>query len=406
MPTEPSTPTAHRYQEPVDAHLILRRGNEVLLARRAGSPYANGLLNCVSGHVDGAFEDIVTTLVREAQEEAGIDVDPADVRAAVVVQHLNPYGAQRTGWFFEVTRWKGEPRICEPTLCTELGFFPLDRLPDDMVAYCRAGLDAYRNGQHIALHRQEPGDPIAYLPGGPDRTRYLRLSTPDPVDTDLSAPRDQRPSHQTAEKREPPANGLFGVAVIVHDTITDAVLMGESARFPGLIEAVGGKPDPGEDLRATAAREVAEETGLIADPADVQLHAMVVDQRGGCRGSIYSGNRPSASAVPQCLSSIPSWSIGSTLGRSTWWQPAPAAGGAEGAIRVNMVALMGDGLPGELGALDALGDGLAVRLPGRAGVCVRTRRCHRVPCAPDSLPARLLLCPGSRPGQYRRRVPL
>jgi len=214
MPTEPSTPTAHRYQEPVDAHLILRRGNEVLLARRAGSPYANGLLNCVSGHVDGAFEDIVTTLVREAQEEAGIDVDPADVRAAVVVQHLNPYGAQRTGWFFEVTRWKGEPRICEPTLCTELGFFPLDRLPDDMVAYCRAGLDAYRNGQHIALHRQEPGDPIAYLPGGPDRTRYLRLSTPDPVDTDLSAPRDQRPSHQTAEKREPPANGLFGVAVV------------------------------------------------------------------------------------------------------------------------------------------------------------------------------------------------
>lgn len=281
MPTEPTTPTVLRYQEPVDAHLILRRGNEVLLARRAGSPYANGLLNCVSGHVDGAFEDIVTTLVREAGEEAGIDVDPADVRAAVVLQHLNPHGAQRTGWFFEVTRWKGEPRICEPTLCSELGWFPLDRLPDDMVAYCRAGLDAYRNGQHIALHRQEPGDPIAYLPGGPDRTRYLQLSTPAQAEPDRPTPCDQLPSHQAAEKLEPAANALFGVAVIVHNTVTGEVLLGESARFPGLIEAVGGKPEPDEDLRATVARELAEEAGLTADPADVQLHAMVIDQRGG-----------------------------------------------------------------------------------------------------------------------------
>ncbi|MDX2820608.1 hypothetical protein PV416_05755 [Streptomyces ipomoeae] len=33
---------AQRHREPVDVHLILRRGGEVLLSRRAGDTYASG----------------------------------------------------------------------------------------------------------------------------------------------------------------------------------------------------------------------------------------------------------------------------------------------------------------------------------------------------------------------------
>ncbi|MEY9955744.1 NUDIX domain-containing protein [Streptacidiphilus sp. MAP5-52] len=43
---------------------------------------------------------------------------------------------------------------------------------------------------------------------------------------------------------------------------------------------IGGKPHPGEHLTVTAAREVEEETGLLVAPSDVQLLAMVVDERG------------------------------------------------------------------------------------------------------------------------------
>ncbi|WP_323180912.1 MULTISPECIES: hypothetical protein [unclassified Streptomyces] len=35
-------------------------------------------------------------------------------------------------------------------------------LPNPMGAYCRAGLDTYRSGQMMAVHFQEPTDPIAY----------------------------------------------------------------------------------------------------------------------------------------------------------------------------------------------------------------------------------------------------
>ncbi|MGI5262396.1 phosphotransferase [Streptomyces angustmyceticus] len=163
-----------RHQEPVDVHLILRRdadvGVEVLLSRRAGPVYASGLWHLVSGHLDGPEEDVVDALIREAREEAGVTIDPAEVRFAVAVHHRSPGGASRTGMFFEVRTWRGTPGVREPAVCDRMGWFPLDALPEPMVAYCRAGLDTYRSGQMMAVHFQEPGDPIAYSPAA-DRCR-------------------------------------------------------------------------------------------------------------------------------------------------------------------------------------------------------------------------------------------
>ncbi|MFI7312875.1 methyltransferase domain-containing protein [Streptomyces hygroscopicus] len=171
---------ARRHAEIVDVHLILRRGGEVLLARRANTGYADGLLHAPSGHVEDG-EDVRAALLRETAEEIGITLSPDEVRAVLVMQHKAPTGAARTGWFFEaelgVPGRPGEdgrePVNREPEKCSELGWFPLDALPDDMVAYCRAGLDAYRAGHRFTLHWHEPGDPIAYDPAGPDRLTPL-----------------------------------------------------------------------------------------------------------------------------------------------------------------------------------------------------------------------------------------
>jgi 8-oxo-dGTP pyrophosphatase MutT (NUDIX family) len=155
-----------RHTEPVDVHLILRRetaeGPEVLLSRRAGQVYAAGLWHLPSGHLDGPHEDVVAALVREAREETGVVIDPADVQAAVTVHHRSPGGSSRSGYFFEVRRWRGEPRIAEPDVCDAMDWAPLDALPAGMVAYCRAGLDAYTAGAHLAVHFQLPGDDIAF----------------------------------------------------------------------------------------------------------------------------------------------------------------------------------------------------------------------------------------------------
>ncbi|WP_369203268.1 phosphotransferase [Streptomyces sp. PU-14G] len=165
-----------RHSEPVDVHLILRRGDtacpEILLSRRAGPVYASGLWHLPSGHLDGPHEDVVTALVREAREETGIDIGPADVRAAVTVHHRSPGGAARTGFFFEVRRWGGTPRVREPQVRDAMSWFRLDDLAAPMVAYCRAGLDAYRRGAQLAVHFQQPGDAVAHVPEQ-DRLRLI-----------------------------------------------------------------------------------------------------------------------------------------------------------------------------------------------------------------------------------------
>ncbi|MEV0601443.1 methyltransferase domain-containing protein [Streptomyces sp. NPDC050315] len=175
MVVHPAPPARHT--EVVDVHLILRRGDEVLLARRANTGYADGLLHAPSGHAEDG-EDVREAMIREAAEETGLRLTASDLRVALVMQHRASDGRPRIGWFFEATYGAGgEPVNREPEKCSQLAWFPLDALPDDMVAYCRAGLDAYRTGRRFVLHWHRPGDSVAYGPAGPDRAVPLPPST-------------------------------------------------------------------------------------------------------------------------------------------------------------------------------------------------------------------------------------
>ncbi|MET8694566.1 NUDIX domain-containing protein [Streptomyces bauhiniae] len=184
-----------RYTVPVDVHLILRRDSEVLMSRRAGEVYAAGLWHLPSGHLDGPHEDVADALIREAREETGVVIDRADVRAAVTVHHREPGGSARVGFFFEVRRWSGEPRVMEPDVCDAMAWVPLDAPPAATVAYCRAGLDAYRAGEHVAVHFLRPGDPIAHDPAA-DRLQVVPGVNP------LPAQRSPAPPHLLETHRE------------------------------------------------------------------------------------------------------------------------------------------------------------------------------------------------------------
>ncbi|GAA1942226.1 hypothetical protein GCM10009837_80420 [Streptomyces durmitorensis] len=177
-----------RHKEVVDVHLILRRGEEVLLARRANTGYGDGLFNTPSGHVEPG-EDVRMAVIREAKEEIGLDLTPEDVSAELVIQHRGPGGNPRIGWFFEAAYGAGgEPFNAEPDKCDELSWHRADALPDDMVAYCRAGLEAWRVGERFVLHWQEEGDAVGYEAGGAERgidlasargTHHVELWVPD-----------------------------------------------------------------------------------------------------------------------------------------------------------------------------------------------------------------------------------
>ena len=72
---------------------------------------------------------------------------------------------------------------------------------------------------------------------------------------------------------------LLVAAVIVHDQEGDRVLLlrrGPADRFaPGAWDLPVGKQEPGEQITATAVRELREEAGLVAEVGDLRLvHAV------------------------------------------------------------------------------------------------------------------------------------
>ncbi|KES02911.1 methyltransferase [Streptomyces toyocaensis] len=83
---------------------------------------------------------------------------------------------------------------------------------------------------------------------------------------------------RAVEKRPTTAHALTGALAVVTDD-AGRVLLGRSRR--GMLELPGGKTRGPEGFAAAAVRELAEETGLVADPADAHVVTMMVDDSHG-----------------------------------------------------------------------------------------------------------------------------
>ncbi|MEV4112813.1 NUDIX domain-containing protein [Nonomuraea sp. NPDC049695] len=157
-----------RFRAIVDVHVLLLRDihdesrdsvhgethsrTHVLLARRKGTGYGDGLWHLPSGHLE-AGESVTEAAVREAGEELGVVIDPADLTFAHVM-HRAP---ERVGLFFATRKWTGDPYNAEPDKCSELAWWPVDALPrGEMIGYPAAAIANVLDGAPFALYEWSP----------------------------------------------------------------------------------------------------------------------------------------------------------------------------------------------------------------------------------------------------------
>lgn len=124
---------------PVGVHVLLERDGEVLLMRRAGTGFFDGLYSLPGGHVEEG-ESLRATAIREMAEELGIVLDEVDLSVVGVVHRRSD--TNRIDFFLAAHRWRGEPKIAEPDKCDALQWFARDALPEAIVPYIRDALGA------------------------------------------------------------------------------------------------------------------------------------------------------------------------------------------------------------------------------------------------------------------------
>jgi len=128
---------------PVTVHMFFLRENKILLLRRFQTGYMDGHYSVPAGHLDGN-EPLRLAAVREAQEEIGVRIDPADIRFAGVFHRSE--GDERVDFFVHVQNWQGEPVNAEPGKCDEICWADIEALPENTVRYVRRAIENFRAG--------------------------------------------------------------------------------------------------------------------------------------------------------------------------------------------------------------------------------------------------------------------
>ncbi|MDR2778526.1 MAG: NUDIX domain-containing protein [Rickettsiales bacterium] len=128
-----------RYKINVAVYAIIIREKKILLSLRKGSGFFDGSYSFVSGHLE-ADETLAEAMIREAKEEANIDIVRMHLGTVLFRFRLTPQNNNYLDCFFIIDEFRGELNNNEPEKCDELNFYPLEQLPENTIDYVKYSL--------------------------------------------------------------------------------------------------------------------------------------------------------------------------------------------------------------------------------------------------------------------------
>ncbi|MDT0616415.1 NUDIX hydrolase [Streptomyces lancefieldiae] len=121
------------------------RAKVLLGLRHPDSAYAGGSWHALAGHLEA--EAATAGLAREAFEEAGLVIDPADLELVHTVHTVDPGARPRIQLFVRPRHWEGTPEKREPDRCLAWEWWDAKDLPEAIVAYTRVAIEGIQAGR-------------------------------------------------------------------------------------------------------------------------------------------------------------------------------------------------------------------------------------------------------------------
>lgn len=128
--------------------VILMKDDGIAMVLRKNTGWMDDYYGLPAGKLEYG-ETFTQGAIREAKEEAGVDIKPDDMRVVHVAHRHGEEGELFMDWvdvYFAVDAWQGEPHNAEPDKSERLDWLNINDLPDNIVPSQRAALTEIAKG--------------------------------------------------------------------------------------------------------------------------------------------------------------------------------------------------------------------------------------------------------------------
>jgi len=144
MRNRASIPPEKRPKFIISNYLLYIKNKKILLIRRFNTGYRDGMYGLPAGHLD-EHEPLTEAISREAKEEIGLSIKSKDFKVCHIMHRKE--SDERLDVFFSAKNIKGEPVNKEPHLCDNVKWFPLNKLPENIIPYIKIAIENSLKGK-------------------------------------------------------------------------------------------------------------------------------------------------------------------------------------------------------------------------------------------------------------------